>query len=51
MPGEPDFQPPGWGEEEMGAAAGMPGGYSLGLARQVSLRLLFFFRTPLVLLV
>ena len=35
MPGEPDFQPPGWGEE-LGAAAGMPGGYGLGPPRQVT---------------
>jgi hypothetical protein len=42
MPGEPDFQPPGWGEEVLGAAAGIPGGYGLGLARQVPLRLFFF---------
>ena len=34
MPGEPDWQPPGWGEEEeMGPAMGMPGGYGLGPPR------------------
>ena len=34
MPGEPDWQPPGFGEE-LGPAAGMPGGFGLGPARQV----------------
>lgn len=42
MPGEPDFQPPGWGEEELGAAAGMPGGFGLGPPRQVHMYLFVF---------